>query len=116
HLNNKFRRRQFGAWGGCRFNALLETETFLSPRGAGRDRRVATMTTRTTISYDAWRRVPSLFLYSKKLSKFSTGGSRVSGQKTDSSKRRTPNTEHRMSNAEFSRQLLTGKVTIKNPV
>ena len=24
--------------------------------------------------------------------------------------------EHRMSNAEFSRQLLTGKVTIKNPV
>jgi hypothetical protein len=43
-------------------------------------------------------------------------GSQVSCQKTDSSKRRTHNTEHRMSNAEFSRQLLTGKVTIKNPV
>lgn len=72
------------------------------------------MTTRTTISYDAWRRVPSLFLYSKKLSTFSTRG--VTGQRSEDRFKQTPNTEHRMSNAEFSRQLLTGKVTIKNPV
>jgi hypothetical protein len=69
------------------------------------------MTTRTTISYDAWRRVPSLFLYSKKLSKFSTGGHGSAVRRQIQA-----NTEHRMSNAEFSRQLLTGKVTIKNPV
>jgi hypothetical protein len=40
----------------------------------------------------------------------------VTGQRSEDRFKQTPNTEHRMSNAEFSRQLLTGKVTIKNPV
>ncbi len=44
------------------------------------------------------------------------GAKEVTGQRSEDRFKQTPNTEHRMSNAEFSRQLLTGKVTIKNPV